>query len=63
MENYCLNDRFAYCKGQPRKSSKEEEWIVTPDKNTYPDGIMKKSVPCCGLDLNNCGLYQKSSEK
>ena len=65
MKYYCLNDRFAYCKGQPQKNNCQEAWRVVPYKDTEGKArdTLERSVPCCDLNIANCGKHLKSSEK
>lgn len=63
MSYYCLNDRFAYCTGQPQKNERTGKWKVVPPNSNESTGIENKLIPCCDLKIATCGLYQKASEK
>lgn len=63
MEYFCLNDRFAYCIGQPKKIERTEQWKVVPHSDNKNTGVENKLVPSCKLEIATCGCYQKASDK
>ena len=76
--NRCLNDLFSYCKGEPVKTSKSDDFVVAgfPDERTarnYIGGPVRVSndktkllrtviSPACSRDCLTCGNYFKPSE-
>ena len=63
----CLNDLFAYCKGDPERIDTEEKVVIAgrpndrdeKDGRVTPEGYLLnyKHVTRCGLDIATCGSY------
>ena len=58
MEKYrCLNNPFGYCSSEPKATTKDKEWSVTPDSFNQNTGKKTESAPACKLDRNTCRKY------
>lgn len=55
VKNRCANDIFSYCAGEPKETTKTEEWNVTPDVSNR--NIRTKTIRACKLDKETCGYH------
>ena len=63
MPNRCRRNVYAYCSGEPKVTTKTQEWSVTPGPDNKNTGKRTESLPWCKLDPISCGKYTLPSER